>query len=100
MVAPLYSEMEDFFRAPPLLLPTFGGCDTTSCDNTASSLCDDCEYMEHCQECIAMFMDRSVSYCLFIEGSPTYTCIYCFVELQHGELQKPRVEEKEEKPGR
>jgi hypothetical protein len=107
MVAPLYEDIEEFFQTP--ILPRFGACDTTNCTNDAISICDDCEYMEHCRECINMFMDRSVSYLLFIEGSPTYTCIYCFVELQHGELQPSsslqkrnsiEVKEIREQPGR
>lgn len=100
MVAPMYDQDMDFFLPSPIL-PRFGACDVVSCPNAATRLCDDCEVMEHCQECIDMFMDRSVSFCLFIEGAPAYTCIYCFVELQqHGELQKPCVEEKEEQPER
>jgi len=102
MVAPIYDQDMDFFLPAPIL-PRFGACDVVSCPNAATRLCDDCEVMEHCQDCIDMFMDRSVSFCLFIEGSPNYTCIYCFVELQHGELQKPCIEEEikeEEQPDR
>jgi hypothetical protein len=82
----------------------FGGCDTPSCENISNEICDDCGYIEQCRECINMYMDRSVSYAIFIEGSSIFTCIFCFVELQHGELHKPSIGktimENIEQPGR
>jgi hypothetical protein len=77
------SDLFDETFGIPLLISS-GQCD--SCFNTAKYICADCNFSEHCQECIDKMMSKSKTYNSFMDDCDIYTCIFCFVELQADEL--------------
>jgi hypothetical protein len=72
----------EVFGIPELIL--FGKCDL--CPERADLICDDCQATEICNHCLETTFNKSETYQTFMEDAHQYTCIYCFVELQAGEL--------------
>lgn len=73
--------------SPELNVIIYGKCDFPSCPNTASYFCDECHYVEHCRSCFEHMMSRSEIYNTYMVGTPQYTCIYCFMDMQRDELR-------------
>jgi hypothetical protein len=74
----------DNFGIPHLII--YGKCDFPNCENTANQFCDDCNYVEQCSPCYQLILERSEIYKAFMDDAEKFTCIYCFVQLQHEEL--------------
>ena len=72
------------FGIPHLII--FGKCDMPSCGSTANQFCGDCNFVELCSACYQTTLDRSEVYRAFMDDADKFTCIYCFIELQHEEL--------------
>ena len=70
-----------------MFVPVLGKCDFPSCGNTASYLCTDCHYVEHCRECFERLMERSDIYNTFMDNADKYTCIFCFIDIQKDEVK-------------